>query len=478
MEITKNNITEQEAILVIKFEENDYKETVKNELKKIRKTANLKGYRRGNVPIEVIKKMHGNSIITQEVIKILDDKIKEYLEKEDINHLGELLPIDEQTKFEVGKSTDFQFAFKLAILPKIELSIEDLTIPEYIIKIEEKTIDNEITQLKKQHGTFVDSDKVSEDTQIRADLVELNENNTPKENGIISKDNLVVLDYIDEQTKNQLIDSKLEDKHTIDVKKAFKNETDLAALLKIKKEQLPEISPNFDLTIKKIEQRKDAELNQTLYDRLFGENKVKTEEEFKQKITENIKKRYEEETAIRFRFDLRYTLEKEIDLPLPEDFIVSWQLKNRKNTTEEQIRSELEDIKKIIKWDYILKHFSKKYDLQITQQDLINATKGNIIQSLLQMGLSTNMFTEEQLNQFAIQELEKLDESKKYSLTFTALEHKTLDGLHNKVKTEQKEITIEELNNIYEKENKQIADQNKEHKIEKDKPEEDKGQNN
>jgi len=459
MEIIRKDTADLQATLVVKIEETDYSEQVNAELKKIRKTAKIKGFRPGQIPLPMVKRMYGNEVISQEVSKYLDEKIKKYLEDNKIDIVGELLPSKvEETKFDIANDKDFQFAFDIGYFSDIEIKLDELKVVEYKIKVEDKTIDEEVKKLLEQNGNFIDIEKVEEKSNIRATIVELDEDKKAKKDGIHVKDGLVLIDILDAKTKEIFIGAEKDAKFIIDLKKTFKNEADLAGLLKIEKEKLSEINDNFEFTINNIQNHAPAEMNQEFFDKIFGKDKVKSEEEFRNKITEAIEAQYKAESKVRFRVDFRNALKESLEIPLPEEFIVQWQMNRRKDETEEAIRKDIDSFKDAIKWDKIITLLSKEHNLEIEQKDLIDSTKANLVNQIAQMGLSVDMFTEEQLDQFANQELEKLNENDKYYLIFSTMERKVLDGLYEKVQKEEKEITFDALKAIYDEENKKIAE--------------------
>ncbi|MBN2891073.1 MAG: hypothetical protein JXL97_04325 [Bacteroidales bacterium] len=473
MEIIKNNTGELEATLIVKIEEKDYAEQYESELHKIRKSAQIKGFRPGKVPFGMVKKMYGVEVKAQEVHKYLDEQVKKYFDENKLNIIGDLLPSEtEETKFDIENSNDFQFAFDLGFFPDVEIKTEEISVPEYNIKVEDKTVEEEIKNLTEKYGDFVEIDEVVEKSQIRAAMVELNDDNTPKEDGISIEDGLVLISYLAEDTRKKVMGAKKDAKFTVDVKKSFPNETDLAALLKIEKEKLADINNNFELTIQKIEQYQNGQLNQEFFDKLFGKDEVKSEEEMKAKMNEIIGEQYKNESRARFNVDLKKILKETIELPLPDEFLVKWQKNRRKEVAEDVIRKELDDIKEAIRWDRILAMLSEMFDIQVEQVDLMEAAKAQIVNQIVQMGLSTQMFNDEQLNQFASQELERMSENDRYYLVFSVMENKVLHNLYEKVNKEPKDITFDELKNMYEEENKKIAEQQKEKEEEVKKEEE------
>jgi len=449
MEITKNITGELEATLIVKIEEQDYREKVDKELQNIRKKANIKGFRQGKTPLGIIEKMFGRDVKAQEVTRYLDEEVKKYFDENKVDIIGELLPSEkEETKFDIEKDKDFQFAFDFGFYPETKIELGELSVSEYKILVEENFIDEEIKTLQEKHGDFKEVELIVEKSQFRADFTE------QKEDGLKIEDGLVLVSYLDEETKKQVLNAKVGTKFTIDVKKAFANETDLAALLKIEKDKLDTVSNIFEIEIKKIENYEKGELNQDFFDKLFGKDEVKSLEEMRSKLREIIEKQYDGESQMRFRIDFREALKNSVNINLPDEFLVKWQKNRRKTEDVEKIRKELTDTKTHIKWDRILSILSDEHNIKVEQEDLLESVKGNIINSIAQMGLSVSMFSDEQLDHFAEQELEKMKENDRYYLVFSTLERKVLDGLKDKVIKVQSEITFDELKSLYEKENK------------------------
>ena len=456
MEFIKKDTGELQASLIVKIEAADYNDRVENALKDLRKKVNLKGFRPGHVPIGTIKKRFGKDVLAEEVTKFLDEKLNDYFNENNIEYIGDLLKSEtEETKFDFEKDKDFQFAFDFGYYPEIEINIENLTIPYYKIKVTDEELEKEISNLQKQHGTFVEVEKAQEDSTIYADIIELNDDETPKEKGINIQDGLISLKFVSEEARKKFIEAKKDDKLILNIKEAFSNETDLAGLLKIKKEELDNINNKFEFTIKKIEAFKDAEINEDLFKKVFPEDEIKSEEEFKQKVKEAIEKQFENESKIRVRYDIKNVLMDTVKMPLPEEFIIKWQ-KSKRNVDENKIREELPILVDTIKWDKIIQILGKKYKLEIDTDDLIESSKANIVNYLAQIGYPTSMFSDEQLQEFAERELDNMDENARLSLIFETMERKVLDGISDKFNKEEKEITINELSEIYKKEKEEL----------------------
>ncbi len=474
MEIIKNNTSELEATLIIKINESDFAENLEKELKKVRKSANIKGFRPGKVPIGMIKKMYGEELKAQELNKYLDEQLNAYLRENKIDLVGDFLPsTKEETKIDLKNDKEFQFVFDIGFYPETEIKEEELEVPVYKIQIEEKTIDEEIENLLEKYGDFEEIEEVTEKCQIRATLIELDEDK-PKEEGIKIEEGLILIRSLDEKTQKQLEKAKKEQKFTINVKEAFTNEVDLAGLLRIAKEELENVNPNFELTIEKIEEYQKGRLNQDFYNKLFGEDEVKTEDELREKLREIIGSQYERETKVRFSFDLKQELKSKVEMKLPVEFIERWQANRRKDADKEQIHKEIDQMVEILKWDRILMLLSDKHNLKVEDTTVIDTVKHQIANQLQQMGMSTQMFTDEQMDHFAAQELEKMSDSDRYILIFSIMEGQVSDKLFDIVKKEEKEVTFDQLKAIYEEENKKIAEEKKEQNADEEKTTEDK----
>ncbi len=461
MEIIKNDKGELEGTLIVKIEEKDYINQYEAELKKLGKSANIKGFRPGKVPTGVLKKMFGNEVKVQEVHKILDESVKKYLKDNSIDIIGDLLQSEEhETKFDVANSNDYEFAFDFGYFPEIKINLQDITVPEYNIELEETSVDEEIENLLEKNKEPVEVEQASIESVLRVDLTELNEDKTPKENGIKTESSIISVEYVSDEAREQFVGVKKDSVFTIDVKQAFQNESDLAGLLNIGKDKIQEIGNLFEVKIVLIEDYKKPKLNEKLFERFFGQDNVKTEEEFKEKIREKIIKRYNEETKIRLKFDLMTVLQESFDLKLPDEFIVRLYKNNSKEKTEEEIRKDLDSVKKALKWDRIITLLSNEFNLKVEQEDLLNTSKQNIMNYMAQMGIAANMFPKEQLNKFAADEIKKMDVNNRYQLVFKILEDKVLYHISDKVKKEQKNIKIKELVKIYEEENKKLKKEN------------------
>ncbi len=321
MEIVKNNTSELEGTLTIKVNEQDYAEKVEKQLKQLRKKLNLKGFRPGQVPLQVVKKLYGDSVLIEEVQKLIDEEIEKFLKENNWKLVGSLLADKEKTKFDIKKDKDFEFVYQYGKYPELDINLEDLELTYYKVKITDELIDKRIEELRNKYGELIEVEQVNENVSVYVDATELDENNQPKENGIKVENGLILIKYLTDEGK-KLFDGKKKDEEVIaeDIKKVFANKTDMLGFLRIKEEELEKISPKFSFKINKIQEFKPAEINEDFFKKVFGD-KVTNEEEMHEEIRKQLEKEYEDYELGVFTLTAEYELVNKFDIQLPESFI-------------------------------------------------------------------------------------------------------------------------------------------------------------
>jgi len=361
--------------------------------------------------------------------------------------IGEVLPSEtEKTEFDIVASTNYKFAFDLAFHKPIDIDLSKIEAPFYNIKIEDEKIKEELEKYRKNNGSYVDTDKATEDGTLVVSLKELKEGTEDVKR--TAENQMVILKKVNEKERKNLMKLNPGDKKTIKIKEVFENETDLAYLLGIDKERLPEISEEFELTLEKIQKFEEAEMNQEFFDKVFGKEKVKSEEEAMEEMRRLYKENFEKQSKERFMVDLKNVLMSQIEIPLPENFILRWQKQVQKKT-EEELKENMPFIIEIMKWDRISSTLAKQMEIKVEYADILSIQKTNIMRMLYQYGINSSMLTDEMITNYAAQDLEKMKEEDKRSLYYEAFENKVLQaGIEKAIKSE-KEITFEEFEAIY-----------------------------
>ncbi|MBO5764056.1 MAG: hypothetical protein J6R14_02260 [Bacteroidales bacterium] len=439
MKIEQIKIDDLTFQLVVNIEKADAQEKKKQALKEYRKTAELKGFRKGMAPMSLIEKMHGLSALVEGVNQLISESINNYIAENKLNILGEPLPCeDKQKKIDWENDEVYEFVFDAALSPVVDfkLSAED-KIVSYNVTVTDEAKQAYKSNMLKQFGKLENVDVIKDEDFIIADL----EQGETKIEGTY----ITLRQIEDADVKALFIGKKPGDSFELDVNKAFVNETDRAALLKVSKDELANINPLYNVTVKEVKTFVEAEQNQDLYDRLFGEGEVKSEAEFEGKIAERIAKEYEQESAYRFMLDAREYLLNKTNIQVPEQFMKKWLYTiNEGKFSMEDIEKDFALFLKDFRWQLIRQYICKEQNIQITREDVLAVAKHIAGYQFAMYGL--NNVPDEQLTQYAESLLGNEKEGRRiYEKTE---EDKVLAYVKSVVSLDVKDITIDELHKL------------------------------
>ena len=461
MNIKKENKDELNAVLKVEVNEDDYKDQVDKVIKDYKKKAKMDGFRPGKVPEGLIRKMYGRAIKIDEINKMVSQKLSEYIKSEDVNILGEPLPSkDEQKEINWDYDKDFEFAFDVGLSPEFEVKMSGHDkIPYYTIKVDDELIDNQTESYQKRMGEFKEVDEVTEKTEmLTATLTELDEEGNPKEDGVQKTDATLSLEMLkDEEIKSKFENAKPGDKLDFDLKKAYPNDAELSSMLNVNKEDLENINSQFRLEIDTIKVFEKAEINQEFYDKLYGEGEVTSEEEFRQKIAEELKGQLAPESDRKFAIDAKNHFVRKVNPQIPADFLKRWlkesqSQKEENQLTEEQIEEEFPRFKEDVKWDLIKNKIIQDHEVKVEEEEVLELAKKLTLQQFQQYGMMN--LPDEQLEQYAKQVLQQ--EEQKRKMYEQKYEDKVTELIKEKVKLEEKEVTMDEFKKqVEEDQNKQ-----------------------
>ncbi len=452
MNIKKDSIDELNAVLTIKIEKPDYEERVDNILKDYRKKARFDGFRPGKVPQGLVSKMYRKPVLAEEINKILSESLSKYLVDEKLNILGEPLPnADKPVNIDWDHDSEFEFAFDIGLAPEIDITISEKDkLPYYKIRVDEDERNKQIDRIQSRFGTHTDAAEITGNDMLKADLTETDRKGSPVEDGIRVEDATISLEFVkDEKIKKKFRGCKPGDQLIIDVKKAFENETDLAALLKIEKGRLADIHPEFQVTLKSVSRFEKAEVNQDLFDKVYGKDNVRSEEEFKTKVEEELKSAFERNSDYKFRQDAReYCLEK-FNKELPGEFLKRWLMHtNEGKVTQEQIDKDFDHFKTDLKWQLIKGKVTRDNELKINEEELLIHAREAIRQQFIQY-YGIGEVPGDMLEKYAQESLKRDDERSRYIESLN--ENKVYEFIQKTVKLDTKEITLEKFNKLFEK---------------------------
>ncbi len=453
MNITKENVDDLNALLKVHVEPGDYEDRVEEALKDYKKKANIKGFRPGKVPMGMVRKMVGPKAIIDEVNKVVLDAISKYITNENMNILGEpLLSEDHQPEIDWENQKEFDFVFEIGFAPEININItEKDKIPYYKIKVDEEMINEAVEEYKSRFGEFKNVEKIEGGEMLKGALKEVDETGKPLEDGITNEDATLSMDYIkDEAIKEKFIGASEGEQIVFDPKKAYPNEAELAGLLNIEKEKLQEINNEFQLTINEIKKFEKAEINQEIFDKLFGEGEVTSEKEFREKIKEQLEKQLENDSEYKFTQDAKDFLINKANIELPVEFLKKWLLNsNKEQYTKEQIEEDFSKNLNELKWQVISNDLIKQFDIKVEEQEVLDYAKQIANYQFAQYGMA-NM-PEEQLEQFAHTMLGKEEDRKRmYEKKY---QDKLIAYVKENATLNEKEISRDKFKNMLEKEN-------------------------
>ncbi|MEA4981280.1 MAG: trigger factor, partial [Paludibacter sp.] len=336
MNIVRKDIDSNNATITISIEKADYSEKVEKTLRDYRKKANIPGFRPGMVPMGLLKKMYGKAILGEEINKILSDELYKYIHDNKVNMLGEPLPNDtEQKDIDFNTQEEFEFVFDLGLAPEFEVELNKKDkVKYYQITPSEEMINNQVKSYTGRFGKYIQEEVVEEKDMIKGELFELVDGKA-HETGIHVNDAVLTPSYMkDEATKALFVGAKKGDVITFNPKTAFENEAEIASLLKISKEAVGNVASDFQITIESITRYVEAEVNQELFDKVFGEGVINSEEAFIGKIKETLQENLLQDSEYKFGLDARDALVKKYEsLSFPDAFLKRWLLATNKNLT-------------------------------------------------------------------------------------------------------------------------------------------------
>lgn len=449
MNITRENIDELNGVIKLSIVAEDYETAVNDVLKNYRKKAQIPGFRPGKVPAGLVKKMYGKAALVEEVNKILSKELTQYIVSEELNILGEPLPNDEQTKADFDNDKDFEFAFDIALVPEFKINLDKRSkYPYYTIKVEDKLIDEQVEALASRAGENKETELVEEKETLRADFVQVDAQGNEVENAITADDVLVAVDMIkDEEIQKEFIGKKKDDVLVVDIKKAFPSESEIAHILNIAKEDAENIEGNFKLTIKLVQKFVAAEVNEDLFKQLYGdETEIKTVEDFRNKIKEEIEAGMVQSSDYKFSIDARKTLLNKVQMELPKEFLTRWLLMTNEELTAEKLESDWTAFEEDLKWQLITNKIAKDNDLKVTEEEIREYAKEVAGAQFRQYGMLD--IPAEYLDNFANQILENKQEREK--MAHKKAEDKIIAFIKEKVNIDEKEVTETEFKKFFE----------------------------
>ena len=435
--------------MTLSVEEEDYRDGVERTLKEYRKKTNIPGFRPGMAPMGLIKRQYGTAVKVDTINKIVGEKMYDYIKDNKIQMLGEPLPSDKQEAIDIEGPAPYTFIFDIALAPEfsITLSGED-TIDCYTIKVDDKAVDDRVDMLAARAGRYEKVDNYEGNDMLKGTLRELDAEGNVKTDGITAEDAVLMPMYIKVEEQEALFEgAKLGDTVTFNPKKAYpENDVEVASLLKKKKEEVADLTSDFAYQITEISRFTKAPVDQDLFDMIYGEGVVTSEEQFREKLTEQIKYENSTETDFKLLQDIRkYCEDKVGDLTFPEALLKRVMLsKNKGEGAEEKIEKNFELSLKELKWHLIKEQLIEQFGIKINDEDVKASAKEFARIQYAQYGM--NNLPDEYIERYADDLLEKQENLD--GIIDRSIDNKIEECVKNTVKLNNKEVTADEFNKL------------------------------
>ena len=449
MNVTRKDIDKLNAIITVKVEKADYEEKVEKSLRAYRKKANFPGFRPGMVPMSLVKKMYGKAVLGEEINKVLSDALFTYIKDNNLNVLGEPLPNEtEQQNIDFDTQEEFEFLFDIALAPEVTttLTAKD-KVPYYEVSVDEKMVNDQIDMFSRRFGQYIQVDTVEENDILKGTMIEM-ENGAVKEGGIKVEDATLSPIHMKEDAQKQLfLSAQKEGDVVFNPQVAFGgSEVEIASLLKMKKEEVKELNADFTFHIEGITRYQQAEINQALFDKVYGEGAVADEAAFRTKVSEGIANDLKQEGAYRFGIDAKALLmKKNQKVEFPEDFLKRWLLATNEKMTQETLDKDFPAMLDELKWQLIKDKLAADNEIKVEENEVEEYAKYVAKMQFAQYGITG--VEDDILANYAKEMMKKQDQVR--GMLERVLENKVFELIKGMVKLDNKTITMEQLQELY-----------------------------
>lgn len=457
MNVSLDKKDDLNAVLTVELQPEDYKPKVEENLKSYRKRANIPGFRPGMAPMGMIRKMAGTSILADEINKLASSALYDYLKENKIDILGQPLNSeakDSELDFENGEN--FVLHFDLGLTPEFEIKFSKKNkLTRYVINVDDKEVDKEIENLSKRYGSLEVVEKTEEDKDsLSGTLTELDGKGNTLEGGVEGKTTTVLLEMIkDKKTRTALLGKKIGDEVDVDVFKLFNdNENVMTSTLGLPAEGIKDLNKKFRFNITEVKRFNPSPIDQSLFDKVFGEGEIETEEIFREKIKENLENYYRSETEHHVNHEVQHLIQDKHDFELPDEFLKRWLQQSYPDTyteesTDEQYAKEANGLRVQLVKEKLL----EDNNVELTSDEINQTSLGYTANMLRQYGMQNPDF--DTVREF--EQRNKGDENYMRQVRDIAVTNRVTEIIKDMIKIEEKEVTADKFYEILQKHNEQ-----------------------
>jgi trigger factor len=441
MNISKHQHDDLTAVIKIQLQPADYQDQVNTVIKKYAKTASVPGFRPGHVPVGMIRKMYGSSVMLEELNKMVTENLSKYIFDNKIEILGSPLPKKGETELILEEGRDFEFMYEIGLAPKFTVGLPKGKTPYYTVKVDEKMIDEDVNDIRRRYGKFSNPEASEETSILYGEFNELDAEGNIREGGTKTTTTLAIDRMPEVKDRKPFIGLKKGDTVDYNPMKAIRNEVEVAAMLKIGKDH-PSLHANYRFTVMTVSKIEQADLNQELFDKLYEAGTVTTEKEFREKVKEGIASYFERESDRKLKKDLRNSMLESTTIPLPDDFLKRMVKANsEKPMDDHEFDHQYYHMAEDLRWNLILSQIAAEQNLVLQEEEIRNASRAMMRQQFAQYGIydMDDAKVEDMSNRYLMEEgnYERFER--------TLREGKVFEYLKKTVKLDTKELAYDDF---------------------------------
>ena len=441
MKIEQSELKDLMAVVTLTIEPADYQEEVAKQLKEVRHKAQMPGFRPGMVPAGLVKKMYGKGILADVLNKLVGENLQKHIEDNKLNVLGDPLPSEQSPKIDLDNEESYTFMFDIAVAPEFDAKLNGKNkLTEYVIDVTDEMVNNQIQSYCARFGEYAQAEEVAEGDIVKG-IAKQVDGEIVKEGAILNPA------YMKQKTQQKkFIGAKKGAVITFNPTKAFGSEVEVSSLLGITKEQAEALTSDFTFEIQEITRHTDAAINGELFAKVYGENTIKDEAEFRAKVRAEIEANMAEDSKYKFGLDAKEAIMKKMEkIEFPVDFLKRWVLATNEKMTAEELEKDFDKMLEELKWHLAKDQLMKEYKVDVQKEDVEAYAKEVARMQFMQYGL---MHIDDQyLTNYANEMLK--NENQLRGIVERVAENKIYEALKGVVKIEQKKISHEDFGKLF-----------------------------
>lgn len=448
MNIVQEQIDALNAVLKVQLQPDDYQPKVNDALKKYSKKVNMPGFRPGMVPVGLVKKMYGKSVLVEELNRIVSDSVDQYINEKKIQVLGNPLPQQTGDDINWENPGDFEFSFEMGLAPEVQLTLPPAhTFTAYEITVSDAQINEEVDKLRRRYGNYTSPEVSDNDSSVYGKFEELDANGEVKEGGISNTAFLLITKIKDLDVRTQFTGRKAGDTIDFDPQQALGSKEEIRYILGVEENELS-AGTKYRCTIERINKVEPAELNQELFDRVYGEGNVADEAAFLEKVKAEIAQGYQYESEHSLKHELEDVLLKETGLILPDEFLKRWLKYSNEKITDEQLASDYGQYSRDLRWRLIENKIFRDQNMEISEEEMENYARSFVMDQYVRYG-QAHLLSEEKLDELAKRYLSNRESAQRVVESLSG--RKVFEYLNQIIQKDVKKVTHDEFTDIMSK---------------------------